>query len=253
MAFGEKIKDMQLDRESSDDMHWLLSGTLDWINVKKEDGKELDWNKVSQLLSISSSTSATKGFKLDKFLSSYIQALAILAKQNDENERTIEILIFSCDKDKGGPAKAFVTQKPSDAKTKLAQIYMSAFGVITSNKKEQPFSKAVPAKMLDFAKQKNGNYDSEKLNIFEFKEELTKKHSGAWNYFDKKSLFDILKDVGFSAATFETEWPSAVKKMEGLINIKFPEEPPKEPAEEEPVANTTDEPKKKAAKSKKAK
>ena len=72
-TFGEKIKDMQLDRESSDDMHWLLSGTLDWINVKKEDGKELDWNKVSQLLSISSSTSATKGFKLDKFLSSYIQ------------------------------------------------------------------------------------------------------------------------------------------------------------------------------------
>lgn len=252
-TFGEKIKDMQLDRESSDDMHWLLSGTLDWINVKKEDGKELDWNKVSQLLSISSSTSATKGFKLDKFLSSYIQALAILAKQNDENERTIEILIFSCDKDKGGPAKAFVTQKPSDAKTKLAQIYMSAFGVITSNKKEQPFSKAVPAKMLDFAKQKNGNYDSEKLNIFEFKEELTKKHGGAWNYFDKKPLFDVLKDVGYSATSFNQEWPNAVNKMKGLIDIKFPEEPPKEPAEEEPVASTTDEPKKKAAKSKKAK
>lgn len=246
-TFGEKITDLQLDRYSSDGAHWLLSGTLDWINAKKEDDKELDWDKVSQLVSVSSSPSATKNFKLDKFLSSYIQALVILSKQSGETDRTVDILIFSCDKDKGGPAKAFVTKKPSEAKTKLEEIYKAAFGVITKDKKEQPFSKAVPAKLLDWPEK------PEDLNIFEFKDKLNEKHGGAWNYFDKKSLFDVLKDVGYTASTFGDDWGKAVGKMKELIDIKFPEEPPKEPAEEVPAASDTDKPKKKSAKGKNAK
>ena len=52
--------------------------------------------------------------------------------------------------------------------------------------------------MLDWPKKKDGSFDNKQLNIFEFKDELTKPH-GAWDYFDKKSLFDILNDVGYSA------------------------------------------------------
>ena len=240
-TFGTQIKDLQLDRESDDDPHWLLSGKLDWINTKKD-----------QLISISSSTSATAKFKLDKFLSPYVQALAILAQQKDEDEHTIDIKIFSCDEDKGGPAKATVTFSAANAKKKLEDIYKTAFGWHKKKTGEQPFSKAVPAEMLDWPKKKDGSFDNKKLNIFEFKDELTKPY-GSWDYFDKKSLFDILRDVGYSATSFEQDWPQAANKMSNLINIKFPEKPKKGNKDTSPSTKKSEETPKRAPKSKKAK
>ena len=216
-TFGTKIKDLPFNRESDEDSHWLLSGTLDWVNAKQD-----------QLISVSTSTTATEDFKLSKYLGSYIQALTILAQQKDEAEHTINIRIFSCDKDKGGPAKVAVIFSAAKAKEKIEAIYKAAFG----NANEQPFSKAAPADMLNWAKKKDGSFDPEKLSIFDFKDELTKKY-GPWDYFDKKSLFDILKDVGYSAGSFEQDWPKAAKKMGDLININFPK------TEEEVAPGTT--------------
>ena len=206
-TFGTMVKDLQLSRESDENAHWFLSGTLDWVN-----------EKATKLVSISSSTSATAKFELDKYLSSYIQALAILAQQKDDAEHSINIWIFSCDPDKGGPAKATVTFSAATAKEKLEEIYKAAFGWHKNGAGEQPFSKTVPAEMLKWAKKSDGTFDSGKLSIFEFKDELTKKH-GPWDYFDKKALFNILEDVGYSAASFKQEWPQAVEKMSGLIKI----------------------------------
>ena len=228
---GEKIKELQLDRDPSDISHWLLSGTLDWINVKKEAGKELDWNKVTKLMSVSSSTSATSEFKLDKYLSSYIQALVILAKQSGKEARKIEISIFSCDNGMGGPATAYVNQSPSSAKSLLEKIYRLAFGWKTEGGYERPYSKAVPAKLLDWPE------SPDDVSIFEFKEKLNEKFGGAWNYFDKKALFDVSKDVGFTEESFGTEWSSAVEKMRSLIQLEFPKEEltDEEPADQEDV------------------
>ena len=74
----------------------------------------------------------------------------------------------------------------------------------------------MPAEKLDWPKKDDDN------NIYAFKDELIGEH-GVWGYFDKKSLFDPVKDVGFTAENFKSEWSDAKTFMSGLIKIqKYP-------------------------------
>ena len=106
-------------------------------------------------------------------------------------------------------------------KKKLEEIYSKAFGEVVVNEKAErkvvlPYSKAVPAEKLDWPKKDDDN------NIYAFKDELIGEH-GVWGYFDKKSLFDPVKDVGFTAENFKSEWSDAITFMSGLIKIqKYP-------------------------------
>ena len=100
---------------------------------------------------------------------------------------------------------------PSEAKEKLNEIYSSAYG----DENSPPFNKLVPATLLDSDKVKN---------IFSYIEEVKKLQE--WDFFDKKVLFDLYEDAGFSKESFNSadgsEWKMAEKKMKDLIMIPIP-------------------------------
>ena len=220
-SFGQKIQDLQLKR--SDGTHWLLSGKLDWSNAK-------DIENITALIEVSSSSQKNTNISLDKYMPPYIKALALIAYKGAKNPaidsapQTIGISIYSCDEELAGPATTSVTMSPADARAKLEEIYATAFG--DEQKNRMPFSKAVPANLLGELKEKD---------VFSYSDKLLQ---GPWAYFDKKSLFNPLTDVGFSPENFASDWDSAEGMMRGLIAIKkyVPPEKPETPKPDKPKA-----------------
>ena len=142
---------------------------------------------------------------------SYIKALAIIAQRASnestaEKEQTIKIAIYNGDISKEATS-ATVAITPHKANEILQDIYTAAFG----DESQLPYSKAVPASMLDA---------SGIINIHAFKEKLL---SESWKYFDKKTLFDPITDVGFDASDFTNQWKEATKKMRGLMQFTIDE------------------------------
>ncbi len=199
-SYKAKIQDIQLNRKN-DTSKWTLSGTLDW-----SDNDDLD--KITKMVSVSSSD---KSPNLSKFLPSYIKALAIIAQRASnestaEKEQTIKIAIYNGDISKEATS-ATVAMTPHKANEILQDIYTAAFG----DESQLPYSKAVPASMLDA---------SGIINIRAFKEKLL---SESWKYFDKKTLFDPITDVGFDAINFTDQWKEATQKMRGLMQFTIDE------------------------------
>lgn len=228
-TYKNRLQDLQLFRGNGS--KWNLSGTMDWCNHK-----ELD--KVTKIISVTTSQSAADKLKFSKYTSSYIKALALLALKCEKNpkekdkEQVIDISIYSCDKLMGGPAHTEVRMSPQDASSMLTKIYDEAFGNL--EQRIMPYSKAVPADLLDDVK---GSDD-----IYDFRAKLL---DGPWEYFGKKDLFDPVRDVGFDTDNFQDQWEMAKMKMKSLIQIKAHEKPQKEP-------KTTKAPAKKATKKKEA-
>ena len=223
-SFGGKIQDLQLAR--TDGTYWSLSGRLDWCDA---DSNALE--KATHIMDVTSSDSDRDAIGFDKYMSPYIKALALIAYKGEKDSslkdpQTIKISIYSCDKDKNGPAVTQVTMTPQEAKKKLEEIYAEAFGDEIG--KTFPYSKSVPADMLEDWPKK-----PEDKTIFGYRDELLGEH-GKWAYFDKKSLFNPLTDVGFSVRNFESEWDAAVKKMNSLVAIKKYKTPEK-PKEDKPA------------------
>ena len=193
-SYKSKIQDIQFNRNNSE--KWTLSGTLDWCD---SDNPE----KITQMIAVSSSTSKPS---IEKFLPSYVKSLAVIAERangaNAQKTQTINIAIYNSDI-ASEAATATVSMTPVKAQEILQDIYTAAFGDETS----RPFSKAVPASLLDSPNIKD---------IRSFKEQLLK---GPWAYFEKKSLFDPITDVGFEATLFQNQWKEAVEKMQSLMQI----------------------------------
>ena len=194
-SYQSKIQDIQIERGTSG--KWTLSGTLDWSDND-------DLNKITKMISVSSSD---KNPNLNKFLPSYVKALAVIAQRANnasiaEKEQTIKIAIYNGDISKDATS-ATVSMTPHKANVILQDIYAAAFG----NETQLPYSKAVPASMLDA----NGV-----TNIRAYKEKLL---SESWKYFDKKSLFDPITDVGFDANDFANQWKEATQKMRALMQF----------------------------------
>ena len=202
-SYGQKIQDLQFAR--TDGSQWLLSGKLDWSNAKKIED-------VTEIIEVSSTSSKNEKISFDKYMLPYIKALAVIAYKGtakpelENTPQTIGVSIYSCDKEMSGPAKTSVIMTPADARKKIETIYTTAFGDEAT--KSMPFSKAVPADLIGELKEKN---------IFSYAEKLL---DDSWKYFDKKSLFNPLTDVGFSPDNFASEWDEATDKMNRLIAIK---------------------------------
>jgi exodeoxyribonuclease V gamma subunit len=196
-SYQAKIQDIQIDRGA--DSKWTLSGTLDWCNSENLDN-------ISEMITVSSSYSKTT---LDRFLSPYVKALAVIAQRAstlDANaEQTVKISIYNTEAT-AEPSTATVSMTPQKATETLQEIYTAAFG----NETERPYSKAVPASLLD---------TQGITNIRAFKDKLL----DCWKYFDKKSLFDPITDVGFEANNFTNQWADAIKKMRSLMQITVTE------------------------------
>ena len=196
-SYQAKIQDIQIDRGA--DSKWTLSGTLDWCNSENLDN-------ISEMITVSSSYSKTT---LDKFLSPYVKALAVIAQRastlDANSEQTVKISIYNTEAT-AEPSTATVSMTPQKATETLQEIYTAAFG----NETERPYSKAVPASLLD---------TQGITNIRAFKDKLL----DCWKYFDKKSLFDPITDVGFEANNFTYQWSEAIKKMRSLMQITVTE------------------------------
>lgn len=190
--FGEKIPDMQISRP--DGAYWLLTGKLDWSNAK-------ELKDVTEIFEISSSEEKNiSETPLDKFITPYVKALAIIASKSGSEKCAVTISIYSCKKNKNEISKKTVSFTPEDAKGRLRDIYNEAFG-------EAKFSKCVPVNLLE----KSSSYTT----IYELRDKLLDEH-GEWAYFDKKNLFNPITDVGYTVNGFKEEWASAVDKMKQL-------------------------------------
>lgn len=189
--FGEKIPDMQISRP--DGAYWLLTGKLDWCNAK-------ELKDVTEIFEITSSDEKNSGIRLEKFITPYVKALAIIASKNSAEKCAVTIFIYSCKKNKREISRETVSYTPEKAKEKLRDIYNEAFG-------GAKFSMCVPVNML----KESASYTT----IYEFKDKLLGEH-GEWAYFDKKNLFNPVTDVGYTVNGFKEEWKSVVEKMEKL-------------------------------------
>jgi len=139
-------------------------------------------------------------FDKGKYLSSYVAALAIIASETSkyDDERHIEIQIYSGAPSAKKPAKANVVLSPNKAKKILKKLYHKTFC--------EKYSKAVPADIVD-----------ETIETFS---DYTKKFTdanGLWEYFKKAKIFDTRKDLGFSPNNFEKEWEKATKQQRDLM------------------------------------
>lgn len=189
--FGEKIPDMQISRP--DGAYWLLTGKLDWSNAK-------ELKDVTEIFEITSSDEKSSGIRLDKFITPYVKALAIIASKSGTEKCAVTISIYSCKKNKNEISQETVSFTPEEAKGRLRDIYNEAFG-------EAKFSKCVPVNLLE----ESSSYTT----IYKFKNKLLDEH-GPWAYFDKKNLFNPITDIGYTVNGFEKEWQSAVEKMGAL-------------------------------------
>ncbi|MBP5767866.1 MAG: exodeoxyribonuclease V subunit gamma [Fibrobacter sp.] len=198
-SYKSKIQDMQFSRNNSE--KWTLSGTLDWC-----DSDNLE--KITHMVAVSSSTKAPSR---EKFLSPYVKSLAVIAARANgasaNKTQTIQISIYNGDIS-SEVTTATVSMTPVKAQELLQDIYTAAFGDETN----RPFSKAVPASLLDSTQIKD---------IRSFKDQLLK---GPWEYFDKKSLFDPITDVGFDANDFANQWKEASEKMKSLMQMTMSEQ-----------------------------
>jgi exodeoxyribonuclease V gamma subunit len=164
--FGEKIPDMQISRP--DGAYWLLTGKLDWSNAK-------ELKDVTEIFEISSSEEKNiSETHLDKFITPYVKALAIIASKSGTEKCAVTISIYSCKKNKNEIRQETVSFTPEEAKDRLRDIYNEAFG-------EAKFSKCVPVNLLE----ESSSYTT----IYKFKNKLLDEH-GPWAYFDKKNLFN---------------------------------------------------------------
>lgn len=218
-SYGAKIQDMMMMR--SDGTHWLLSGKMDWCDAKSN---ELE--KTTHIIEVVSTDKKNTELSLDRYISSYIKALSLIVYKGVKDPKikdpqTINVSIYSCDPFMSGPATTTVSFTPDDAKKKLEEIYANAFGENAS-----PYSKSVPAEMLDWPK---ANADKEDRDIFAFRSKLLGEY-GAWGYFDKKNLFNPVTDIGYTESGFETEWNSAKEFMKALIKIEKYKAPSKKKA-----------------------
>ena len=195
-SYKAKIQDIQIDRGNSG--KWTLSGTLDW-----SDSNDLD--KITKMISVSSSDKAPS---INKFLPSYVKALAVIAQRSNRTNdaQSIKIFIYNGDNSKEATSMA-VSMTPLQANKILQEIYTAAFGDET----QRPYSKAVPASMLDA---------QGIVNIRAYKDKLLNE---SWKYFDKKTLFDPITDVGFEANDFANQWKEATQKMRALMQFTIDE------------------------------
>ena len=189
-TFDERI---ELPMEQLDGTKWTLQGSLGWCNKKR--------NCLLYLTTSDPHAAKTSPyFDKGKYLSSYVAALAIIASETSkyDDERHIEIQIYSGAPSAKKPAKANVVLSPNKAKEILKKLYQKAFC--------KKYSKAVPADIVD-----------ETIETFS---DYTKKFTGdhnLWKYFKKAKNFDTRKDLGFSPNNFEEEWEKATKQQRNLM------------------------------------
>ena len=125
------------------------------------------------------------------FIPLYVTALSILAEKRDNQSINVSMQnVWSS----GNSYKQF-TMTPEKARQILQTIYV---------RMEMEPHRCIPVEWLD---------KPEDYNTFtKYKDGLTG-YNSPWQYFDKKDLFDLEKDVGFHKEKFSDEWVKAADEQ----------------------------------------
>lgn len=191
MIFDRDIK-LLLSQENSE-KKWTLNGKSVLYNADFESTKKLtliDFNRQ------------------DNLLKCYLSALAIVASsENPNSDFDAELNVMKIGNRKKDPVD-IKTQDLKLNKTFCTKI----LNMIYDSMYVEKFSKCTPYAILA----KSGDLEKIK-NLHSLKEKLLANQSGCWNYFSKKKMFDVNRDIGYSEENFYSQWQESVLHQRELI------------------------------------
>ena len=173
---------------------WFISGELAWYN------KDFNQTKIINTLELSNS---------ENVLTGYITSLLLLAAQPESDTSEYSITLNAAVLSEGQAKIKHQKYKatPEFARAILNKIYNAMF--------ISRFNKSAPAKLVQNDFKKN---DDEQLSFQNFKNKLIDSYNnGEWQYFSKRKLFDLDKDIGYSHEKFAEEWQTAKAHQAELI------------------------------------
>ena len=208
--FIEKIKERELDSINfifdENKIHqikqipditpkdWYISGDLAWYNS--------DYSSSKKITTLELTNS-------EKPIIGYITSLILIASQPDEvkTEFQVELNVGLIKEDKQEIIRFGYSVSPELARIILNEIYRAMF--ITE------FHKSIPVKT--FLDELENDDPDKALNFSKFKDKLTSSFNGEWQFFSKRKLFDIDKDIGYTEETFKTEWKKSMAHQDKII------------------------------------
>ena len=194
-----KISDIEFDdicsveMRTNDKKAWTLQGNRAWYT--HTDDIQCDEEKTAHTLSIYR-VAAKEKIDRKYFIPLYVTALSLLAENQDAPDTpwTISMRIVCTTKYN----QESFSMTPEEARERLQNIYNCM----------ETEHRCIPVEWLK---------EPEKHGIFADYEKELKAKNGPWQYFSKKDLFDIRKDVGFHEETFPDEWKSATDAQKALL------------------------------------
>ena len=173
---------------------WFISGELAWYN------SDFNQTKIINTLELSNS---------ENVLTGYISSLLLLASQPESDTSEYSITLNAVLLSDGQARIKYQKYKatPQFARTILNKIYNAMF--------ISRFSKSAPAKLVkdDFKK----NIDDQ-ISFQTFKKNLNDTFGKSeWQYFSKRKLFDLDKDIGYTHENFAEEWQASKAHQAELI------------------------------------
>lgn len=173
---------------------WFISGELAWYNQ--------DFNQTKSLNTLELSNS-------ENVLTGYITSLLLLASQPESDTSEYSIFLNAAVLEKEQVKIKYQKYKatPQFARTILNKIYNAMF--------ISRFTKSAPAKLVkdDFKK----NIDDQ-MSFQDLKKNLNDTFGNSeWQYFSKRKLFDLDKDIGYTPENFAEEWQASKAHQAELI------------------------------------
>ncbi len=178
---------------NGDEKEWSLTGSLVW-HIFEENSNEITTIEIN---------------KNGNCLNGYVTSLALLASlknaSNTDTKYSVKMHVVSM-KSSSNPIETQNAEiSPKEAYSLLQSIYYAMF--VESYHICAPFSL-----VKDNIKADSGNEFSE------FKRKLSDSYgNGEWQFFAKKDLFDMDKDIGYRADNFTEEWAKAREHQKKLI------------------------------------
>ena len=178
---------------NGDEKEWSLTGSLVW-HIFEENSNEITTIEIN---------------KNGNCLNGYVTSLALLASlknaSNTDTKYSVKMHVVSM-KSSSNPIETQNAEiSPKEAYSLLQSIYYAMF--VESYHICAPFSL-----VKDNIKADSGNEFSE------FKRKLSDSYgNGEWQFFAKKDMFDMDKDIGYRADNFTEEWAKAREHQKKLI------------------------------------
>lgn len=194
-----KIRDIKFDNICSVEMRtedgksWTLQGNRLWYT--HVDDPHRDEQITAHTLSIYRVAAKEKKDRKD-FIPLYVTALSLLAEPQDDSNTSWNVSMRIICPMKDYQDSFSIT--PEEAQKRLQSIY----------ERMETEHRCIPAEWLEKTDDHN--------TFAKYRDGLTG-YNSPWQYFDKKDLFNLDKDVGFHEETFSDDWNDATVAQNRLF------------------------------------